>query len=628
MFAKLIVCSTLLLFTQSIAQTNTDRFVVIEATLDSLSSHMKGLNGEVELSVSEIRLDEFLRALAMSHNVNISVGEDLGLKVVSNFSKVSVKEVLLFLVKKYNLHIDFSGSILYITKHQAIPVVRPAKIPNISFDTQAKLLSFDLSTDSLLSVARMITKLTSVNLIVPKSLKNELVSGYIKALTLTQAIHQLGLINELVVRESSAGIYVFEKPVNANQSNRSNNRLNTSNYKGAGSLQLRIDSLSSITLQAENANLKAVLDKVFKTLELNYITFGPIEATVSANLSKVHLDTLLNTLLNATKYTYAKKNGAYFVGERIAEGLRDIQLVDIVHRSCVELSQLIPTALQKDVFIKELPELNALVLEGSKVAIEQLIYFIRQIDKSVPVVMIEVIIVDYIKSRGLDVGIDMGLAEDVIESSGELFPSLNTVKGAASLNQLIDAFDGFGALNIGSVVPNFYVNIKAMESNGVLDIRSTPILTTLNGQEASLSIGNTEYYVVETNNLIGTQNPQSQNTRNWKSVKAELSVKITPNISADSNVTLAIEVNQSNFTNRIEPDAPPGQVSRTFNSLIRVKDGDMILLGGLEELKKEDTNKGVPLLSRIPILKWFFSSKVKANSDKKLNIFIKPTIIG
>ncbi|MDG1145846.1 MAG: hypothetical protein P8N54_05075, partial [Flavobacteriales bacterium] len=376
MFAKLIVCSTLLLFTQSIAQTNTDRFVVIEATLDSLSSHMKGLNGEVELSVSEIRLDEFLRALAMSHNVNISVGDDLGLKVVSNFSKVSVKEVLLFLVKKYNLHIDFSGTILYITKHQAIAVVRPAKIPNISFDTQTKLLSFDLSTDSLLSVARMITKLTSVNLIVPKSLKNELVSGYIKALTLTKAIHQLGLMNELVVRESSAGIYVFENPVNANQSNRSNNRLNTSNYKGAGSLQLRVDSLSSITLQAENANLKAVLDKVFKTLELNYITFGRIEASVSANLSKVHLDTLLNTLLNATKYTFAKKNGAYFVGERIGEGLRDIQLVDIEHRSCVELSQLIPTELQKDVFIKELPELNALVLEGSKVAIEQLIYFI------------------------------------------------------------------------------------------------------------------------------------------------------------------------------------------------------------------------------------------------------------
>jgi type II secretory pathway component HofQ len=116
-------------------------------------------------------------------------------------------------------------------------------------------------------------------------------------------------------------------------------------------------------------------------------------------------------------------------------------------------------------------------------------------------------------------------------------------------------------------------------------------------------------------------------TRNWKSVKAELGVKITPNISADNNVTLAIEVNQSNFTARIEPDAPPGQVSRTFNSLIRVKDGDMILLGGLEEIKKQDTGSGVPFLARVPVLKWFFSRRLKDNSDKKLNIFIKPTII-
>ena len=61
------------------------------------------------------------------------------------------------------------------------------------------------------------------------------------------------------------------------------------------------------------------------------------------------------------------------------------------------------------------------------------------------------------------------------------------------------------------------------------------MLGMYNTKEASLSIGNTEYYVVETNNLIGTQNPQSQNTRNWKSVKAELSVKITPNISSIKN---------------------------------------------------------------------------------------------
>ena len=53
----------------------------------------------------------------------------------------------------------------------------------------------------------------------------------------------------------------------------------------------------------------------------------------------------------------------------------------------------------------------------------------------------------------------------------------------------------------------------------------------------------------------------------------------------------------------------------------------MILLGGLEELKKEDSGTGVPLLSRIPLIKWFFSSRKKGKNTSKLHIFIKPTVV-
>ncbi|WP_258929599.1 type II and III secretion system protein [Flavobacterium davisii] len=53
----------------------------------------------------------------------------------------------------------------------------------------------------------------------------------------------------------------------------------------------------------------------------------------------------------------------------------------------------------------------------------------------------------------------------------------------------------------------------------------------------------------------------------------------------------------------------------------------MILLGGLDELKKENSGTGVPLISRIPILKWFTSSRKKSKSDAKLHIFIKPTVV-
>lgn len=607
------------------AQTNLNRFVSLQNALDSLSEDMRGLNGEVELSVSEIRLDELLRALALSHDLNLAVEEGLSQRVVGNFSQVRVKDVIVFLTKKYHLKVDFSGSILSISSYEELPEPPEYRPIDLQFDEETGFLSFDLRNDSLVSVSKKITLLTGMNLVVPRVLGNEMLTGFIKDVSLDEAIQKLALINELEVRASSSGIYVFEKPQMLNNNSPSNAK---QTYRSSGELRVRVDSISDISLVAEGADLRSVVQQTFDLLGQDYMIFGDIEAQLTAELRHVHLDSLLDVILNASDYTYHLKQGIYFIGERKLEGLRDLQIVSIKHRSCVELSKWIPTEIKKEVFVQEMPELNALVLEGSKVAVTQIRKFITDIDRSVPVVMIEILIVDYIKSNGLDIGVEMGLTKEAVKTTGQFFPGINSTNGQGSINKLINAFEGFGALNVGSVVPNFYMNIKAMEQNGTLDIRSTPVLTTLNGQEASLSIGNTEYYVVETNNLIGTQNPQSQKTRNWKSVKAELGVKITPNISADNNVTLAIEVKQSNFTARIEPDAPPGQVSRTFNSLIRVKDGDMILLGGLEEIKNNDSGTGVPFLSRVPLLKWLFSKRIKDKDDKKLNLFIKPTIIN
>ena len=54
----------------------------------------------------------------------------------------------------------------------------------------------------------------------------------------------------------------------------------------------------------------------------------------------------------------------------------------------------------------------------------------------------------------------------------------------------------------------------------------------------------------------------------------------------------------------------------------------MIVLGGLERAEKSDGASGVPLLSRIPVLKWIFSSKSKTNSKVVTIVFIKPSIIS
>jgi type IV pilus assembly protein PilQ len=161
----------------------------------------------------------------------------------------------------------------------------------------------------------------------------------------------------------------------------------------------------------------------------------------------------------------------------------------------------------------------------------------------------------------------------------------------------------------------------------MLKLRSTPQLSTLNGHEATMSIGQTEYYLEVRNDLIGTQNPTVSTSQTYKPITADLSLRILPIVSSEDMVTLEIEVNQSSFTSRIAATAPPGSVERKFSSIVRAANKDMIILGGLEEKENSKSGSGVPFLSRIPVLKWFFGSRTSKMRKSKLTIFIRPTII-
>jgi type IV pilus assembly protein PilQ len=97
-------------------------------------------------------------------------------------------------------------------------------------------------------------------------------------------------------------------------------------------------------------------------------------------------------------------------------------------------------------------------------------------------------------------------------------------------------------------------------------------------------------------------------------------------VSADEYVTLTISVEQDDFSGKVDPSSPPNISTQTLESLVRVKNGEVILLGGLERKKNNDSGSGVPWISRIPIIKWFFSSRLKEKEKSKLHILIRPTV--
>jgi len=272
-------------------------------------------------------------------------------------------------------------------------------------------------------------------------------------------------------------------------------------------------------------------------------------------------------------------------------------------------------------------ELNSFIVSGSGARVEKFKNFVKYIDKPVPLILIEVMILEVSRSATVESGVEFGLGKDPSVTEGVSFPNANITLGAQTINRIIGGFDGFGSLNLGNVVPNFYMDIKAMESNGNVKILSTPKLSTLNGHKAYLSSGQTTYYAVTSQNIFGSQNPQTSEIVNYQPIDAELALEFKPFVSGDGQITLDIQVIQSNFSGeRIAEDAPPDINSRRFSSIMRMQANDVAILGGIEEKIKNDSGSGVPLLSRIPIIKWLFSKRRREDAKKKLNVIIKPTV--
>src|SRR5688572_27886823 len=89
------------------------RLTDIETQLTYLASRGPALNDTVNLSVNE-DLGLFLRAIAKQSEININISQDVSQAMNNNFSNITVKEILVFLCKEYNLDIEITGSIISV----------------------------------------------------------------------------------------------------------------------------------------------------------------------------------------------------------------------------------------------------------------------------------------------------------------------------------------------------------------------------------------------------------------------------------------------------------------------------------------------------------------------------------
>jgi len=615
------------------ANAQEDRVEVIHSRLVQLSASVPGLNQKIQLSVTGVPVKEFLRALAQANKLNINIDPKLNFKIYTNFNNETPLNILTFLAKEYNLDISFLGTIMTVSPIEGQG--RLSKEIKAAYSSGTDQLSLELSNDSLPDVAKKISQISGKNIIVPSALFGKKVNGFFTEAPFETVLEQLAYSNNIGIVKTSENVFVFQalregEEVFINPEKKTSVRKTFKQLSGEGSVSLssrNVNGQKLITVDAINASIADLIRAASQELSKSFFLYSDIKGTISTTVSNITFDNFLSSLLQGTDYTYKLENGVYLIGDRRLEGLRTNRVIQLQNRSVDTIQAMIPNEWKKGIEIREFREQNTLLLSGSRPQIEEIEAFIKQLDQLVPLVLIEVNLVDIRKVRSVKTGIKAGTS-DSVKTGGTVLPGIDYTLGARAINDFLARLGNISSVNLGRVTPNFYVGLSALEENNNVEVRSVPKLSTLNGHSATLSIGSRRYYLIRRQNVFPTLgSTQNIFTDEYVPVDANLAINIKPIVSGDDQVTLNIKVDISDFIGIPSNNAPPPTSNSKFESIIRARNEDMIVLGGLERAEKSDGSSGVPVLSRIPVLKWIFSSKEKLNSKVVTIVFIKPTIM-
>lgn len=192
---------------------------------------------------------------------------------------------------------------------------------------------------------------------------------------------------------------------------------------------------------------------------------------------------------------------------------------------------------------------------------------------------------------------------------------------------LADLAAGSGLTFYGGLRQGLDVAISTLESKGDFQVLSRPTLFTMNNQAATISSGSSFPVATSTQSgLIGGNGLIS----NVQYQPVELNLQIIPLINSSDELTLQVQQSNSerSGTTTISGNEYPTLTQQQLNTTVMVKNEATILLGGLIRKEESKSRSGVPILSSIPLLKYFTGSTQKTERRNELLVFIQPRIVS
>jgi general secretion pathway protein D len=170
--------------------------------------------------------------------------------------------------------------------------------------------------------------------------------------------------------------------------------------------------------------------------------------------------------------------------------------------------------------------------------------------------------------------------------------------------------------------------LSAAESDSDVRILSTPTIVVSHNEEGVVNVSESRPIITSSSSSLETNSTNVRSNVEFRDIGIQLTV--TPLIGADGSVQMKIEQTVDNVagTTEIDGNQQPIIGRREATSTITVNSGEVIILGGLQENRKNDSSAYFPVLGKLPLVKEVFGGDSTDYSRTELIIFVRPTVLS
>lgn len=408
-------------------------------------------------------------------------------------------------------------------------------------------------------------------------------------------------------------------------------------------------SVSANELEAVDVDIRNLLTSIALANNLNIVISDEVQGNVSVKLSNINAQDMIKIIAENNNYTYQFKDNVIY----ISKGDKDINLytMQINYLELDKIAQTInlmltgnlpdkiddkdkKTAINNKVMIDESE--NTISFYGTLKQYEQIKNFLQEQDKPQKQVSLEAKVTAIQKDAAKDLGVSWEWSK--LPQSPEHEITYDTVKHTVinedgSKEEITDYLPVDevtrkwnddenipGVIRFGKGVDGypyeFYyaAKIDALISDGKANILARPNITTIQGKEAVINIGS-EVPVP----TVSTTN--STTTTSIKYREAGIILKCTPRVNEDGIITVKVHTEVSSPMYVEDMKAYRFQ-KRSADTIVRLKDGQTMVIGGLIGSDEAKQMSKIPFLGDIPILGNLFKHIQKSKSDTEVMIFL------